>query len=79
MPRQPILIITGPPGAGKTTVARLVAEYFDRAACLETDWFWTIIVKGLIPPWEVEADSQNRTVLRSFAAAAASLAEGGYP
>ena len=74
----PILLITGPPGAGKSTVARLVADRFDPAVCLESDWFWTTIVRGHRAPWLPEADSQNRTVLRAWAAAAAELAGGGY-
>jgi len=70
--------VTGPPGAGKSTVARLVAERFDPSICLESDWFWTTIVRGAIPPWLPAADVQNRTVLRACAAAAAELALGGY-
>ena len=73
-----VLLLTGPPGSGKSTVGRLVAEHFDPAACVESDWFWTTIVRGGIAPWLAEADAQNRTVLRTCAAAAAGLAVGGY-
>jgi hypothetical protein len=76
--RAPILLLAGPPGAGKSTVARLVADRFDRSVCVESDWFWETIVRGLVPPWLPEADAQNRTVLRTCAAAAAQLAAGGY-
>jgi chloramphenicol 3-O-phosphotransferase len=75
----PIVLITGPPGSGKSTVARLVAERFDPALSIESDWFWTTIVHGQVAPWLPDADAQNRTVLRTCAAAAAELARGGYP
>jgi predicted kinase len=76
--RARVLVVTGPPGAGKSTVARMVADRFDPAACVETDWFWTTIVRGHILPWLPEADAQNRAVLQAGAAAAARLAGGGY-
>jgi predicted kinase len=76
--RPVVLIITGPPGSGKSTTARLVAQRFDAAACLESDWFWTTIVKGFVPPWRPEADAQNRAVLGALAEAAAALAVAGY-
>jgi len=78
VPSAPVLLVTGPPAAGKSTVARLVADRFGTAACVETDWFWTTIVRGHVLPWLPEADAQNRTVLRTCAAAAAELALGGY-
>jgi hypothetical protein len=53
---------------------------FDQSACvLESDWWWTTIVKGRIAPWEPTAHDQNRTVVASFAAAAGVMAKGGYP
>jgi len=76
--RGPVLLLTGPPGAGKSTVADLVAPRFDPAVRLETDWFFTTIVRGHIPPWTTEADAQNTTVVRAWATAAGVYAAGGY-
>jgi uridine kinase len=36
------LILTGPPGAGKTTVAGLVGNAYERAAHLESDDFFHV-------------------------------------
>jgi hypothetical protein len=46
-------------------VARLVADRFERATGVESDWFWTTIVRGHVPLWLADADAQNRTVLRT--------------
>jgi gluconate kinase len=74
----PIILLAGPPGSGKSTVAPLLANRFDQAACVESDWFWTTLVRGHVPPWLPEADAQNRTVLRACATAAAELALGEF-
>jgi cytidylate kinase len=73
-----VLVITGPPGAGKSTVATLVAERHARAVVLHTDDFWHFIRRGALAPWLPEADRQNRTVVEVIAAAAAAYDRGGY-
>ena len=60
-----MLVLAGPPGAGKSTVARLVAARFERSACIESDWFFTTIANGFVAPWELAAHDQNRTLLRA--------------
>jgi len=76
--RPVVLVISGPPGSGKSATARLVAQRFDRAVCLDSDWFWTTIVTGFVPPWRPEADPQNRAMLRAVAESSAALATSGY-
>jgi hypothetical protein len=72
------LVLAGPPGAGKTTVGRMVAAKAPRSVCIQSDWFWTTIVNGHIPPWEAIADRQNRVMIGSALAAARRMVEGGY-
>lgn len=74
-----VLVVAGPPGAGKSTVAPLVATRRGSASvCIEMDWFWTTIRTGYIPPWDPASEHQNQTVLRSVATGAAAMVSGGY-
>ena len=79
MDGAPVLLVTGPPGAGKSTVARLVADRFDRAACVESDWFWTTIVRGHRPALARPTPTpRTGPSCGACAAAAAELSLGGY-
>jgi predicted kinase len=78
VPTGRLLLLTGSPGCGKTTVAPLVADRHDPSACLDLDWFFAKLRRGAIEPWRGEAHRQNRVVLHAAAEAVSSFAEGGY-
>ncbi len=78
MPTARLLLLTGSPGCGKTTVAPLVADRHDPSACLDLDWFFAKLRRGAIEPWREEAHAQNRVVLRAAAEAVVTFARGGY-
>lgn len=73
-----MIIVTGPPGAGKSTVARMVADHFDHSVLIAGDDFHHAIRRGYVPPWQAESEHQNEVVIDATAAAAAEYARGGY-
>lgn len=75
-----IVIISGSPGAGKTTVSHKLAENstYERAVHIHTDDFYQYIKKGYIAPWLDGSGDQNLTMIESAAASAKRFAEGGY-
>jgi adenylate kinase family enzyme len=75
---NPILVLTGPPGVGKTTAAALLAARSERAVHLESDAFFSFIRTGFVEPWKPESHEQNATVMRIVAEAAAGYASAGY-
>jgi predicted kinase len=75
---DPVLVLTGPPGAGKTTTARLLAAGSERAVHLESDSFFHFISAGYIEPWKPESHEQNTAVMHIVGTAAAAYADAGY-
>lgn len=73
-----LMVVTGPPGAGKSAVARSLSKMFEPSALVAGDDFFTFIDRGYIAPWTAEADHQNQIVVGAAAAAAGRLAVGGY-
>ena len=72
---NPILILSGPVGAGKTTVGReLVTLLPGKVAYIEGDAFWSFLAKGA--PGGPTRES-FRTVMASMTAAAVPLATAG--
>lgn len=80
MKSAPIVIISGPPGSGKSSVARRLAENsaYERAIHMHTDDFYQYVRKGYISTWLPEAREQNVVILEAFTASATRYALGGY-
>lgn len=73
-----VLLLTGPPGSGKTSTARSIAAISPLGAHLESDEFFHFVSGGYIEPWLPESYAQNMVVMQAVAAAASSYADGGY-
>jgi len=74
---SPLLILTGPPCAGKTTIARLLANRHMRGLHIPSDVFYTF-ASHPIPPYRAGSDEQNSAVIRAVFRSAASFATDGY-
>lgn len=72
-----LLIVTGPPGAGKSSVARLVADAVTTSALIEGDAFFGFLASGAIAPWLPASHDQNAVVTRAAGCAAGEFARGG--
>src|SRR5262245_22983883 len=75
-----VVIVTGPPGAGKTTLARALVEGAGDPGGVHVhgDDFLGSIRRGFIPPHLPASAAQNLTLSRAVAAAAVTFAGGGY-
>ena len=73
-----LLVLSGPPGAGKTTVAHRLVESAEPSVHLRGDDFWHWIERGRIPPYLDGSQGQNEVVVTALGAAAAAYAAGGY-
>jgi adenylate kinase family enzyme len=73
-----LLIITGPPGAGKSTVAARVADRFEPSALVPGDAFFGFVERSYIDPWLPESHEQNTVVTEASARATSVFARGGF-
>ncbi len=70
-----LLLVTGPPGAGKSTVAHELGHRFERSVIIAGDAFYSFLGAGAIAPWLASAQAQNEAIARAAAVCTASLAE----
>lgn len=73
-----LLVVSGPPGAGKSTVAQILANRTTPSALVEGDEFFRFLRNGMIEPWKVESRDQNEVITRIQATSAAQYRDGGY-
>lgn len=64
-----IVIITGSPGTGKTTIASIIAKEsgLEKSVHIRTDDFYHHLCKGAIPPRLPASQGQNEIVVEAIA------------
>lgn len=68
-----LLVVTGPPGAGKSTISAILATCSDRSVLIQGDRFFDFLAEGATEPWLPESRNQNEIV-----AEAAAMATGRF-
>jgi len=74
----PLIILSGPPGSGKTTVGALLAQEFGRSTHVLGDHFFRYIIGDWKDPSTPESNEQNKIVIDISTQAACSYADAGY-
>lgn len=80
MTNAKIILVTGPPASGKTTVTKLLAKSFPKTALIDVDQLRSMIKKGKKVPWGKTAESQKqlRIVTKIACYAAQQFAQNGF-
>jgi cytidylate kinase len=70
-----LIVITGPPGAGKSSVSEELVKRRQPSALMPGDSFFNMIKQGYILPWLPQARRQNTVIIEAAAAAAGRLCD----
>lgn len=73
-----LLVVTGPPGSGKSTVSKLLVQQTGPSALVEGDRFFSFLARDAIEPWLPESHEQNMVVVDAAAAATGRFTDGGF-
>src|SRR6476469_6692087 len=75
-----VIILTGTPGSGKTTVALALSERLAKSAHVPVDFFRKMIKGGYASPhrWNEEVERQYALARKNAASTAVNLARAGF-
>jgi hypothetical protein len=70
-----LVVVTGPPGAGKSSVSEHLVDRRTPSALVVGDAFFAMIRQGYILPWLPQSYHQNKVIIEAAGATAGRLAE----
>jgi len=73
-----VIVVTGSPGAGKSTVAAALVARFEPSVLVVGHASFGFVAHGAIEPWLPESHGQNDVVISAAAAATGAFAAGRY-
>ncbi len=73
-----VIFISGTPAAGKSTIARALAENFPKSAYIEVDTLWDMVVGGYVVPWDPKGPEQFELVEKNFLSMIRNFLGEGY-
>ncbi len=75
-----VCLITGPAGAGKSTVSKVLAEKFERSVVIDVDYLRKMVVGGYVKPWphDKEVEAQMGLGIKNSCSLANNFLEQGF-
>lgn len=73
-----VIVISGTPAAGKSSVSKALAEKFPKSAYLDIDSFKDMIVGGNVAPWDPKGPEQFKLMEKNFLAVTKNFLEEGH-
>lgn len=73
-----LLVVTGPPGSGKSTVAAVLAQREGPSVLVGGDAFFAFLARDAIEPWLPASHRQNTVVTTAAAKATGAFVDGGF-
>lgn len=73
-----IFLISGPPGAGKSTLAQALAQLFNKSIHIECDSLYNMVQGGYKKPWEDGADTLISLMQNALASQAKIYLQAGF-
>ena len=73
-----IIIISGTPAAGKSSVSKALAEKFPKSVYIPVDDLRAMVIAGNIAPWDDKFGEQYKLIEKNFLAMTKNFLEEGF-